>query len=64
MDTANIIIDAIQKVGFPIVACGVLWWSNHKQTEKVLSLLDSTQALIEKLLLKFADEDKENGMDK
>ena len=35
----EIIKDLINSVGFPIVVCGALFWSNHNTTKRYESLL-------------------------
>ena len=35
----EVIKDLINSVGFPIVVCGALFWSNHNTTKRYESLL-------------------------
>ena len=63
----NAILQAISTVGFPICACGALFWLVNKQDESHKQEIDSlrsvleanTQALIElKDMLKYMKGDK------
>lgn len=45
MDFA-ILLQAINTVGFPITACGVLLWQNMKQAERFDSQLHELQTVI------------------
>ena len=40
----NVILELINNVGFPIVVCGALFWSNHNTTKRY-----------EEILLRFHD---------
>ena len=54
------IINAICTVGFPIVACSVMWWSNNTQKELKQSIDNMNDSLI-KILEHFRKEnDYEN----
>ena len=64
---ANMIMQAISTVGFPICACGALFWMVNKQDEQhkaeinaLRSVLEAnTQALTElKDMIKYTREDK------
>ena len=64
---ANMIMHAISTVGFPICACGALFWMVNKQDEQhkaeinaLRSVLEAnTQALTElKDMIKYTREDK------
>lgn len=64
----NIILQAISTVGFPICACGALFWLVNKQTEQhreeinaLREVLDgNTKALIElRDILKYAERSEE-----
>lgn len=64
---ANLILQAISTVGFPICACGALFWLVNKQDESHKQEIDSlrsvleanTQALTElKDMLKYMKGDK------
>ena len=37
----NTILQAVSSVGFPIVACGVLFYQNNKLTETITNLKDT-----------------------
>lgn len=37
----NAIIQAVSSVGFPIVACGVLFYQNNKLTETITNLKET-----------------------
>lgn len=63
----NMILQAISTVGFPICACGALFWMINKQDEShkqeinsLRSVLEAnTQALTElKDMIKYSREDK------
>lgn len=53
----NAILQAVSSVGFPIVACGVLFYQNNKLTETITNLketiADNTTAI--KILLNEID---------
>lgn len=53
----NTILQAVSSVGFPIVACGVLFYQNNKLTETITNLketiADNTTAI--KILLNEID---------
>lgn len=48
MDT-NTIVNLIGSVGFPIVACGALFWMLNKQTEMHREEMNSLKEAIEEL---------------
>ena len=48
MDT-NAIVNLIGSVGFPIVACGALFWMLNKQTEMYREEMNSLKEAIEEL---------------
>lgn len=63
----NMIMQAISTVGFPICACGALFWMVNKQDEQHKAEIDAlrsvleanTQALTElKDMIKYTREDK------
>jgi len=63
----NVILQAVSTVGFPICACGALFWMINKQDEShkqeinsLRSVLEAnTQALTElKDMIKYSREDK------
>lgn len=64
----NLILQAITTVGFPICACGALFWMVNKQDEQhkaevnaLRTVLEAnTQALTElKDMIKYAQEERE-----
>lgn len=60
METANLIIQAVSTVGFPIVMCGLLFWKIDKQdkehreeTTKLSESLNQNTLAIQKLVDKL-----------
>ena len=47
----NTIMSAVASVGFPIVACGVLFWQNNKMSDTIgqlnITLIENTTILKE-----------------
>lgn len=58
MDLA-VLLQAINTVGFPITACGVLLWQNMKQAERFDSQLHELETVISnntKILIELSDK--------
>lgn len=43
----EIILELINNVGFPIVVCGALFWSNHNTTKRYEDILLSFRSTID-----------------
>lgn len=63
----NVIMQAISTVGFPICACGALFWMINKQDESHKEEINSLRAVLEantqaltelKDMIKYTREDK------
>lgn len=63
----NVILQAISTVGFPICACGALFWMINKQDESHKEEINSLRAVLEantqaltelKDMIKYTREDK------
>lgn len=46
---ANVIIQLINSVGFPIVCCGVLFWNNYKLTSTITELTATLKVIDERI---------------
>lgn len=56
MEQAQMIINAICTVGFPIVACSVMWWSNNNTQKELKQSIDNMNDSLIKILEHFREE--------
>ena len=56
MEQTQMIINAICTVGFPIVACSVMWWSNNNTQKELKESIDNMNDSLIKILEHFRKE--------
>lgn len=56
MEQIQIIINAITTVGFPIVACAVMWWNNNTTQKELKEAIDNMNNSLIMILEHFREE--------
>lgn len=56
MEKTQMIINAICTVGFPIVACSAMWWSNNNTQKELKQSIDNMNDSLIKILEHFRKE--------
>lgn len=58
MERIQIVINAITTVGFPIVACAVMWWSNNNTQKELKEAIDNMNHSLIMILEHFREDDE------
>lgn len=57
----NQLVDLVASVGFPMVACCVLWWFTNSICKELLETLQQNNQMLKLLTGKFLDGDDEQA---
>lgn len=57
MNEFSTVVDLITSVGFPIVACCVLWWFTNSVCKELLETLQQNNQMLKILTGKFLGDD-------
>ncbi len=53
----NVIMDAINNLGFPIIMVGYFVWDKNKTTNELVSVIENNNNILTRLLMKLGEEE-------